>query len=292
MHRQVGRWENPGEYVKDFFFLKEGGTYHLFYNVGTAGEKQDWNVPGNEDSFGHATSSDLGNWETHERVMHAVPRSWEGQVVSAPSILKVADVFKMIYTGFSDSEFGSQAIGLAESRDLFHWKRYAGNPVYTGPAWTDWTPTGWADCRDAHVIRADGCFYMYTTVRARENRGAVAIARSVDLKHWEDLGAAMFVDAKNEEGVAKVPESPTVFERNGLYYMLHSQGGLHTSPDPSANGWQQHRFEWPSPGFWAGPEVLEDGGRYVLAVFDWRMNGNEIRFWEIEWQDDLPLVRW
>ena len=86
---------------------------HLFYNVGKASPSQNWLEPGNVDAFGHATSTDLKTWTSHNRVMHVVPDSWEGQTVSAPSILKVDNTYKMIYTGFSDKIHGNQTIGLA-----------------------------------------------------------------------------------------------------------------------------------------------------------------------------------
>lgn len=287
-----GLFRPAGEYLKDFFVLLDGATYHLFYNVGTAGPVQGWDTPGNEDSFGHATSRDLRTWERHERVMHTVPGTWEGMVVSAPSILRVDGTWRMIYTGFSDIEFGNQAIGLAESEDLYTWRRFPENPVYTGPAWTDWTPRGWADCRDAEVIRVEDYFLMYTTVRAKGNRGAVAIARSGDLMHWADLGPAFFVDVKNEQGRAKVPESPTAFERAGSYCLIGSQTDLYVSDEPEANGWERHRFGWPDDAFWAGPEVLRVGDRWIFAAFAWQMNGNVARFWDMRWRNGLPEVVW
>ena len=38
------------------YVFRGGDTFHPFYNVGAAGEKQDWQQPGNEKAFGHATS--------------------------------------------------------------------------------------------------------------------------------------------------------------------------------------------------------------------------------------------
>jgi len=290
--RHIGHFEKAGEYMKDFFFLKAGDTYHLFYNVGKASPNQNWLTPGNEDAFGHATSQDLKTWVSHKRVMHVVPNSWEGQTVSAPSILKVDDTYKMIYTGFSDKIHGNQTIGLAESKDLFHWERYENNPVYTGPSWTTWNAHGWADCRDSHIIQVDDRFLMYTTVRSKENRGSVAIARSADQIDWEDLGPAFFVDVKNERGDAKVPESPTVFDHNGKYYMIPSQGACYRSEDPAANNWKRMPFAWPQDGFWAGLEVVREEDRYIAGAFVWKPNGNHIRFWELTFVDGRPVIQY
>ena len=38
------------------YVFRGGDTFHPFYNAGAAGERQDWQQPGNERAFGHATS--------------------------------------------------------------------------------------------------------------------------------------------------------------------------------------------------------------------------------------------
>ena len=114
---------------------KEGGTIHLFYNVGAAAPKQDWQMSGNEKEFGHATTTDLANWKSHPRILRVIPGTWEGEVVSAPSILKQGGLYYMFYTGFDDIRRGYQSIGLATSKDLFKWERYPENPVNIAPDW-------------------------------------------------------------------------------------------------------------------------------------------------------------
>ena len=128
--RKIGEFSREGEYVKDYYVFREADTFHLFYNVGNAGETQQWFEAGNEKAFGHATSKDLKTWEHHPRVLEAVPGSWEGMVVSAPSIIKHNETYYMFYTGFDDRVPGKQTVGLATSKDLFTWERHPGNPVY------------------------------------------------------------------------------------------------------------------------------------------------------------------
>ena len=60
---QIGQFSREGEYVKDYFVIKKGRTFHLFYNVGVANDTQDWQEPDSEKAFGHATSTDLVHWE-------------------------------------------------------------------------------------------------------------------------------------------------------------------------------------------------------------------------------------
>lgn len=281
----IGEFRRDGEYVKDYYLFNEGGTIHLFYNVGDAGPTQDWQQAGNEKAFGHATSKDLKHWEHHPRVLQVVPGTWEGQVVSAPSIVKHDGLYYMIYTGFDDRVLGKQTIGLATSKDLFGWKRHPGNPVYTAPDWVFTHPNGWVDCRDAHIIRHGDEFLMFTMVTTKKGEGAIALASSKDAVTWQDHGPAYIAFAQ--------PESPRVFEHNGTFYMFatsaHGRKLVKTS-DPKSNKWEEVPFEWPAPGLWSGWEVVEFEGRTVFAAFEWKPNGNYIHFWDVEWNGDVPKV--
>jgi sucrose-6-phosphate hydrolase SacC (GH32 family) len=282
----IGEFQRDGEYMKDYYVYKEGDTFHLFYNVGKAGPVQDWQPAGNEKAFGHATSKDLKTWQHHPRILEAVPGTWEGQVVSAPSIVKRDGIYYMIYTGFDNRWLGRQTVGLATSTDLFHWKRHPGNPVYTAPAaWARTNPKGWENCRDAHIIRYHDEFLMYTMVETKEGKGAIALASSKDAIQWQDHGPALVT--------FKEPESPRVFEHKGTYYMFASSGFgrvLYKSKNPKSNQWEPVPFNWPAPGLWSGWEVTELDGRLVFSAFFWKTNGNFIRFWNVNWDGDVPTV--
>ena len=281
----IGEFSREGEYMKDYYLFNEGGTIHLFYNVGTASATQCWTEAGNEKAFGHATTKDLKNWEHHPRILHSIPGTWEGEVVSAPSILKHDGMYHMTYTGFDDRHRGMQTIGLATSKDLFHWERYEGNPVYRAPQWAALNPNGWEDCRDAHIIRHGDEFLMFTMVHTAKGEGAIALASSPDLKTWKDHGPAIIT--------FEAPESPRVFEHNGTFYMFATSGHGRTlvkTRDPKSNKWEPVPFEWPAPGLWSGWEVVEFEGRTVFAAFLWKMDGNFIRFWDVEWDGDVPRV--
>jgi beta-fructofuranosidase len=283
--RQIGEFSRDGEYVKDYYVFKEGDTFHLFYNVGAAGEKQDWQQPGNEKAFGHATSKDLKTWEHHPRILQAVPGTWEGEVVSAPCVLKHNGTYYLFYTGFDDRVLGKQSIGFASSKDLFNWERHPGNPVYEAPPWTARNQSGWLDCRDAHVIKSGDEFLMFTMVTTAEGKGAIAVASSSDLIAWKDLGPAVVTFT--------TPESPRVFEHDGSYYMIASSAHgkeLFKTANPKTGPWESLSFRWPSPGLWSGWEMVEDGGRTIFSAFEWQPFGNHIRFWNVRWKDGTPIV--
>lgn len=285
--RHIGEFSRQGEYMKDYYVFKEGDLFHLFYNVGEAGEIQDWQQPNNEKEFGHATSKDLVKWKSHDRILKVVPKTWEGQVVSAPSILKYRDTYYMTYTGFDDPIVGRQTIGLATSKDLFKWDRYKENPVYMAPEWAYQNPGGWEDCRDAHIIRYKEEFLMFTMVTTKEKKGAIALSSSNDLIKWKDLGPAIVT--------FQTPESPRVFEHKGTFYMFATSGHgkiMLKTKDPKSNKWEEIPFRWPSPGLWSGWEVVEDGEGLIFSAFEWKMNGNYIRFWKVDWNGELPVVRY
>jgi predicted GH43/DUF377 family glycosyl hydrolase len=283
----VGEFSREGEYVKDYYVFLEGDTFHLFYNVGAAGETQDWQDKGNEKAFGHATSKDLKTWEHHPRILEVVPGTWEGEVVSAPSIIKRDGTFYMFYTGFDDRVKGKQSIGLATSQDLFNWERHPGNPVYEAPPWTARNESGWLDCRDAHVIKSGDEFLMFTMVTTAEGKGAIALASSSDLIAWKDLGPAVVTFT--------TPESPRVFEHDGFYYMFASSAHgkeLFKTANPKTGPWESLSFRWPSPGLWSGWEVVQDGDRTIFSAFEWKLNGNFISFWDVDWEGDKPVVKY
>lgn len=283
--RRVGEFSREGEYLKDYYVYLEGDTFHLFYNVGNAGESQQWFEAGNEKAFGHATSKDLKTWEHHPRVLEAVPGTWEGMVVSAPSIIKHEGTYYMFYTGFDDRVPGKQTIGLATSKDLFQWERYAGNPIYEAPEWAEKRADGWIDCRDAHVIKYGDEFLMFTMVTTKEGKGAIALASSKDLLKWEDLGPAVTL--------FKEPESPRVFEHGGKFYMFATSAygkKLLRAANPITGPWQEIPFRWPAPGLWSGWETVDQGERTIFSAFEWKSFGNHIRFWDVRWKDEVPEV--
>lgn len=287
--QHIGGFSKDGEYVKDYFIIKEKDSFHLFYNVGDAGATQLWEEPDNEKAFGHATSKDLQTWNHQPRILKVIPNSWEGQVVSAPSIVKYQDTFYMVYTGFDDRIRGKQSVGLATSTDLYNWQRCQKNPIAKAPAYTKIDTTGWLDFRDAHIIRYKNEFLLFTMTTSKEGKGVIAIASSDDAVNWKELGPALTT--------FKEPESPCVFEHKGFYYMFVSNGNsgfgkLFKTQNPTLNNWREVPFNWPSVGIWSGWEVLEYKNRIIFSAFQWKLHGNFIRFWEIDWNDDIPVIRY
>jgi hypothetical protein len=297
--QQVGdafhsEFSHAGHYVKDYFVYRspDDGVYHLYYNIGKAGPKQRWSMPFNEEQFGHATSTDLKNWDIQkDYILPVVPGTWESHVVSAPFVVRHNDRFYMAYTGFGPK--ANQRMGIATSEDLFNWTRIPENPVAVGPSWTKWKEKGWADFRDPALLKWKDQWLAFNTVDSKEKGSAVAISVSDDLIHWEHLGAD-----KAPHVTWGHPESALAFERSGKVYLIASvplRGGhaqMWVTEDPLSGQWEAVDFDFPE-GLWSGWELITSPeGKQLLSAFLWKMNGNFIRFWELEWEGDVPrLVR-
>ena len=51
-------------------------------------------------------------------------------------------------------------------------------------------------------------------------------------------------------------------------------------------------FVWPADGLWSGWEAVQEKNRTVFSAFRWKMNGNFIRFRDIDWDDDKPVIKY
>jgi hypothetical protein len=280
-------FSHEGFYIKDYFVYRspKDGVYHLFYNIGKAGPKQNWQDPFNEDQLGHATSKDLKNWEIHDYVLPCIPDSWESSAVSAPYVVQFKDTFYMAYTGFNG---GNQRMGIATSTDLFNWTRVPENPVAGGPKWTTWKEKGWADYRDPGLLRWKGQWLAFNTIKDPKGTGGLAISISEDLLNWKHL--------PREKSVLMdwhAAESPVTFTREGTVYLIASSGRkrqMWKTDDPLSGKWEIAPFAFPA-GWWTGWEYIHSPeGKELLSAFFFKPNGNFIRFWEITWDGDVPKL--
>lgn len=121
--------EGSRKAIGDVDVLYHDGLYHLFHLV----------LP-NHDFIAHAVSTDAINWR---RVNNALfigdPGSWDDLMLWTMAVSPDPHEpgrWRMFYTGLSRREQGNvQRIGLATSRDLFHWRK---------------EPVNWRDERGPH----------------------------------------------------------------------------------------------------------------------------------------------
>lgn len=103
--------------------------------------------------------------------------------------------FVMFYNagGKNDTHPKGERIGIALSKDMKHWRRYAGNPVFAHDS--DGTITG-----DAQIVRMGDVFVMFYFSAfnpAREYSAYNTFAVSRDLIHWQDWdGPDLIVPSK------------------------------------------------------------------------------------------------
>lgn len=295
----------------DFAMLRPDSLLHVFYIKGPL-----WvYYPATHGkSFGHEVSRDGVTWQYLGDALTADPASdWDRDHVWAPSVVRnPADgLYWMFYTGVTHNPvtgWHEERIGAATSPDLLTWTRVTGGGCagITSPGclleadwdWSSWdSPNYWArQCRDPFVIAdpATGAWYMvYSTAPGPFDwTGVVALARSVDLVHWTDLGPLAVTAGPKAE-------SPILFrqgERLHLMWTLGDDGGIGHS---TATGFETH--DWTAPTVVAGsaaglqvaPEVLDMGTWYMLGYVQETLR--DLRFRALRFHDDgtveeLPIA--
>jgi hypothetical protein len=195
-------------YFNDHAFIRDraSGRWHL-YGI-THPEPAD---PLHETLFGHATADRLTQspWDKQAPAMQADGSDLE-HYIWAPYVLHHGGRYWMFYAGGNEQHFNSYAIQLATSKDLVHWTRYGGNPLFRD---------GY-ESRDPMVLRVGRRWVMYYTATSDPNGGnhIVAYRTSSDLRHWSARHVAL---TDPNTGTAGGPtESPFVVRHGGSYYLF------------------------------------------------------------------------
>lgn len=283
---------------KEFAFICDGQRFHLFYT------RENLFLPADSTTrdIGHATSVDLVHWDQLPPVLKVQPDSWDNWHVWSPCVVKSGDTWCMFYTGVTNRP-GSyrlfQRIGLATSPDLMNWTPLD-EPVYgcEQVPWTycDSTVASGGDFRDCWVMpdtSASGGWLMIYVARPDSWRDQMvaAIAHSgADLTEWNDLGAMWNTDWFHS--FSPLIESPTLFERDSLWYLFYTTNSGHpinfeTGPGPlgDSTSWNNQRHlssEVTEPtDYWFGPEFLRVGPHDYFAAVNSATYTIEIR--EMVW---------
>jgi hypothetical protein len=170
-----------------------------------------------EEGFAYGRSSDLCTWEDLGTIIgERTPGEWDEAFVWAPFVWEENGIFYMVYTGVRRDY--TQSIMLAATTnpaDPGSWQRVGMifQPQHLG---TLWKAVGWADCRDATVLRMRGYYYMYYT--ARDAVGPiVGLAVSISpIGPWYDWGKILTLPQQDA-----MAESPMVIYHAGAYYLIY-----------------------------------------------------------------------
>jgi hypothetical protein len=287
-----------GGKVADFAVIEHRGRCHFYYIERRLQEGTPF-YPGHEIYFGHASTADFENWQVHEPVMLVRPGTWEGGHVWAPYVFRHEGEYVMAYTGVTSRM--SQDIGLASSTDMFNWRRWDSNPI--SPArnrpWSFWREDDIASCRDPHVVKHDGRYWMIYTANTREGATCIAMTSSADLRTWEDHGPILVGPADGYE--ARLGgghpqgslESAYLLQKGGTWYLIakltlrgtHVINWVFESERMDRFELEHRREFWPGA---VGIEKVRDrGDRSLVATFH---NGH-IRLGVADWSSALPTAR-
>jgi predicted GH43/DUF377 family glycosyl hydrolase len=233
----AGKYAEPGGYVNDHALIKKDGLHHLFYIRGTVAAT--WQAYSTF-NFGHAVSRDLVHWKTEDPVLQCPATGWDQFQVWAPHIIEHNGTYYMFYAGVNKNV--CQAICLATSTDLYHWKRSEQNPVITSEPWGMWDPNKWSDCRDPVVLKDGDLFYCYYTAQRKnpetgKDESCIGISSSTDLLNWKHAGIIRL-----EQSHSTPPESPFVVKRDGKYYLFYTNyrcGTTYAISDDPVKGWKE-----------------------------------------------------
>jgi len=111
--------------------------------------------------------------------------NWEQSRVHEPFVIKVKDVWIMLYMG--DSGNFTEQIGMARSPDLIHWYKSHRNPVLKfGKSYDKGTVA------DPWIYEEDGLYYVgYACGRTKHRPWRTALSITADFEHFLKLGVIL-----------------------------------------------------------------------------------------------------
>ncbi|MEX1309093.1 MAG: hypothetical protein AB1Z65_01615 [Candidatus Sulfomarinibacteraceae bacterium] len=169
---EPGSWEDAGQAVAAVLF--DGSVYHMWY--------EGWDVAGEHDDIGHATSPDGVTW-TKDPANPVLSRGeageWDSLFMWGLGVVYDGTQYRMWYGGFGGQARTYQG-GYATSPDGTAWTKYPDNPVLTpGPdgSWDD-------DGVRPHTVMLEGGTYRMWYAGWNDAVGQVGYAESTDGVAW------------------------------------------------------------------------------------------------------------
>jgi beta-fructofuranosidase len=187
----------PDDWVWDSWIADDGELYHLFF-LKAPRALGDPALRHTSARVGHATSADLVDWTVHDDALAPAAERWDDLAIWTGSVARGSGAWCLYYSALStDCGLGTadQRIGIAQSDDLFSWRRVGDGPLIEPDS--RWYRTSAAapgrSCtwRDPFVFAdPDGAgWHMLITARAKRverlRSGVLAHARSADMRAWE-----------------------------------------------------------------------------------------------------------
>jgi len=280
----------PGGYVKDFCFVPTEGHLHLFHIDGHPGEI--CIAPGNEISFGHASTSDYCRWIRHPMPLAVGVRPWEDEHIWAPFVYRHDGVYYMFYMGRGH---GQTFISYATSADLQRWERWAHGPIRSAVG------------RDPFVFQhQEKIVLLYTALGGAR----VSACTSQDMVTWEPAPDPIDIPG----GAAA--ESSSLHPIDGQYVLWFNDYGpnlagfraayaVSSDPfrfDPAAI--RDFRFITDNPAATPCPELGVDrpvplsieliagsDTLWFVAFFRWHIDRNRLFFGSLDWASEPASIK-
>ncbi|MCY2929394.1 MAG: glycosidase [Planctomycetota bacterium] len=211
----------------------------------------------------------LKKWDQNPILRPKPGSDWEGAAVLNPGAYYDNGKVSLLYRASGPDKDMRIYIGLAESRDGFHFDRVSDEPVLAPSA--DGFDAGCIE--DARVVKMDGRYLMTYAARAhppmahwngrprqnlpaqtptwKENWTRSGIAASTDMRHWQRLGPCTSDNLDNRD-VMLFPE-----RIGGRYVMIHRAVDRYNRPEfATSNGtniWLAYSIDMKT---WTGDTVL------------------------------------
>lgn len=151
-------------------------------------------------------------------------------VYNPAAIVKDEKVFLLYRAEESYYSAYISRIGLAESSDGFHFKRYSGNPILIPE-----TKEEQRGIEDGRIISVQGRYFLtYTAYAGMDEKGhqiTLAGAFSDDLAHWEKIGALI---PGREKAGAIVQD----YKYKGKYVMYFGEGIVKIAFSQNLKNWE------------------------------------------------------
>ncbi|KAJ9106319.1 hypothetical protein QFC21_001465 [Naganishia friedmannii] len=205
------------------FFDPSTSLYHLFFQWNPV--LNDWGNDTEAIAWGHATSSNLIDWDFDDTPALLPSNSYDDKgvftggfipstlssnttgfgtnlVLAYTSVKREGVTFKKPYL------IGTETLSLAQSSDHgATWQKYEGNPIISGAPTLDYT--GWRDpyisywpAVDSLLGRSDQCLYALISGGYR-NQGPTTFVYKIDpidLTKWEYISPLISIESNSREG--------------------------------------------------------------------------------------------
>ncbi len=116
--------------------VHDGKLFYLYYVNGNRRGGYQINLAVSSD--GYRFKNYENNPVLREGQGPLTPENWDGKTVTTPRIFKEKNTYYMIYAGDHLRIDSPRSFGLATSTDLYNWKKYPGNPIFSASDKKEW----------------------------------------------------------------------------------------------------------------------------------------------------------